>query len=151
MSRSPDTVFKAGAISDLHALMTWVARACGDAGIDGEAAFAVRLAVEEAFTNVMEHGYGGRGGPVSIAFEADARQVQVVMLDEADAFDPAGAPPADTESALEDRLPGGLGWHLVHQVMDEVRHQPLSGRGNVLTLIKRLPATAPAAQGEGNQ
>ena len=150
MSQSPDGVFRAGEMSDLHALMTWVSRACNDAGIDGESAFAVRLAVEEAFTNVMEHGYGGNGGPVSIAIEFGPGKVQVVMLDEAAPFDPAEAPPADLDAALEDRLPGGLGWHLVHQVMDEVRHQALA-RGNVLTLIKRLPATTPAAQGEGNQ
>ena len=150
-SRSPESVFRAGDMADLHALMTWVSRACNEAGIDGESAFAVRLAVEEAFTNIMEHGYGGRGGPVSIAFEIDARRVQVVMLDEAAPFDPADAPPADLDAALEDRLPGGLGWHLVHQVMDEVRHQALLKPGNVLTLIKRLPASAPAAQGEGKQ
>ena len=150
MSQSPDGVFRTCGMPDLHALMTWVSRRCNDAGIDGESAFAVRLAVEEAFTNVMEHGYGGNGGPVSIAIEFDPRKVQVVMLDEAAPFDPADAPPADLDATLEDRLPGGLGWHLVHQVMDEVLHRALA-RGNVVTLIKRLPATGAAAQGERNQ
>ena len=132
-------------MSDLHALAEFVARACAEARVGEEAAFAVRLGVEEAFTNIMEHGYRGKGGPVAVAIEADAHGVRVVLRDEAIAFDPVDAPAADLDAALEEREPGGLGWHLVRQVMDEVHHQPIAPRGNVLTLVKRLPAPAPGA------
>ena len=138
-------MFTARAMSDLHALMAWVDDACADAGVGDEAAFAVRLAVEEAFTNIMEHGYAGEGGPVEVAIDADPGRVRIVLRDEAAAFDPLDAPAPDLDSALEDREPGGLGWHLVRQVMDEVRHQPVAPRGNMLTLVKRLPGAAPSA------
>lgn len=140
-----DAVFRATAMADLHALADFIGRACEDARVGEEAAFAVRLAVEEAFTNIMEHGYGGKGGPVAVAVEADAQRVRVVLRDEAIAFDPVDAPAADLDAALEAREPGGLGWHLVRQVMDEVHHQPIAPRGNVLTLVKRLPVAAPGA------
>lgn len=137
-------VFHAHAMSDLHALAEFLGRACAEAAIGDDAAFAVRLAVEEAFTNIMEHGYGGRGGPVDVAIEVDGDSVRVVLRDEAIAFDPMDAPAADPGAALGEREPGGLGWHLVRQVMDEVRHQPVVPLGNVLTLIKRLPGAAAA-------
>lgn len=137
-------VFHAHAMSDLHALVEFLGRACAKAAIGDDAAFALRLAVEESFTNIMEHGYGGRGGPVAVAIEADADSVRVVLRDEAIAFDPVDAPAADLDATLEEREPGGLGWHLVRQVMDEVRHQPVVPRGNMLTLIKRLPGAAAA-------
>ena len=138
------SVFHARAMSDLHALAEFLGRACTEAAVGDDAAFAVRLAVEEAFTNIMEHGYRGNGGPVAVAIDADADRVRVVLRDEAIAFDPVDAPAADLDAALEEREPGGLGWHLVRQVMDEVRHQPVVPRGNMLTLIKRLPGAAAA-------
>jgi anti-sigma regulatory factor (Ser/Thr protein kinase) len=136
-------VFHAHAMADLHALAAFLERACAEAAIGDDAAFSVRLAVEEAFTNIMEHGYGGHGGPVAVALQADSDSVRVVLRDEAIPFDPVDAPAADPGAALEEREPGGLGWHLVHQVMDEVRHQPIAPRGNMLTLVKRLPSAAP--------
>src|SRR5690606_24989564 len=110
--------FRATAMADLHGLMAFVDRACEEAGVGGEVAFAVRLAVEEAFTNIMEHGYGGDGGPVTVAIDAGAQGVCVVLRDEAPVFDPLHAPAPDLDAALEEREPGGLGWHLVRQVMD---------------------------------
>lgn len=134
--------FRATAMADLHALAAFVDAACAEAGVGEDVAFAVRLAVEEAFTNIMEHGYGGDGGPVTVALDADARRVRVVLRDEAPVFDPLDAPAPDLDAALEEREPGGLGWHLVHLVMDAVEHEPATPRGNVLTLTKRLPAAA---------
>lgn len=138
--------FRATAMADLHTLTAFVDAACAEAGVGEDVAFAVRLAVEEAFTNIMEHGYGGDGGPVAVAIDAGAHGVRVVIRDEAPAFDPLHAPAPDLDAALEEREPGGLGWHLVRQVMDTVEHEPATPRGNVLTLTKRLPAAAPEHQ-----
>jgi len=53
-------------------------------------------------------------------------------------------PAPDTESDLDRREPGKLGWHLVYKVMDEVTHEPRGERGNIVTLVKRIgPPSAP--------
>lgn len=132
--------FHAASIADLAGLLAFVDAACAPAGAD--ATFAVRLAVEEVFTNILDHGYGGEG-PVEIEVQADATQVRVVLHDDAPAFDPGNAPAPDLASGAMDRDPGGLGWHLVREVMDEVRHAPRGTRGNTTTLVKRLPSVAP--------
>ena len=132
--------FRAATMADLGALLAFVDEACEPAGPD--ATFAVRLAVEEVFTNILAHGYGG-DGPVEVAIEADADRVRVVLRDEAPAFDPGSTAAPDLAADAMDRDPGGLGWHLVRQVMDEVDHAAQGARGNTTTLVKRLPVAAP--------
>jgi serine/threonine-protein kinase RsbW len=123
-------------------LLAFVERACARAALDPDVAFDVRLATEEAVTNVIDHGYAGVAapGPIAVRFHHDARQVVVTIDDLAPPFDPATIPRADPSAPLEQRRIGGLGWHFVTRVMDEVRHEPRIPRGNRLTLVKRLAA-----------
>jgi anti-sigma regulatory factor (Ser/Thr protein kinase) len=122
-------------------LLAFVQRACERAALDPDVAFDVRLATEEVVTNVIEHGYAGdhSPGPIAVRFRRDPRQVVVTVEDRARPFDPATIRPADPAAPLEARRIGGLGWHFVTRVMDEVRHEHRDPRGNRLTLVKRLP------------
>jgi anti-sigma regulatory factor (Ser/Thr protein kinase) len=121
-------------------VLAFVDRACARAALASDVAFDVRLATEEAVTNVIEHGYAGTAapGPVSVRFRRDPTQVVVTIDDLAPHFDPATIRPADPSAPLEQRRIGGLGWHFVTRVMDEVRHERRHPRGNRLTLVKRL-------------
>lgn len=124
-------------------LLAFVARACERAALDPDVAFDVRLATEEVVTNVIEHGYAGTEmpGPITVRFQRDLQHVVVTVDDLAPPFDPATIRPANPSAPLEERRIGGLGWHFVTQVMDEVRHEHRHPRGNRLTLVKRLAAT----------
>lgn len=121
-------------------LLAFVERACARAALDHDTAFDVRLATEEVVTNVIEHGYAGapEPGPITVRFHHDPRQVVVTIDDLAPPFDPASVRPADPSAPLEQRRIGGLGWHFVTRLMDEVRHEHRHPRGNRLTLVKRL-------------
>ena len=121
-------------------LLDFVDRACARAALASDVAFDVRLATEEAVTNVIEHGYAGEEtpGPISLRFRRDAQRVVVTIDDLASPFDPATIRPADPSAPLEKRRIGGLGWHFVTRVMDEVRHELRHPHGNRLTLVKRL-------------
>ena len=127
-------------MADLGPLLAFVDAACEPAGAD--TAFAVRLAVEEVFTNIVSHGSHG-DGPVDIVIHANATQLRVIVHDDAPAFDLAHAPAPDLAPDAMDRDLGGLGWHLVRQLMDEVAHAARGPRGNTYTLVKRLPVPAP--------
>jgi anti-sigma regulatory factor (Ser/Thr protein kinase) len=123
-------------------LLGFVDRACARAALTSDVAFDVRLATEEAVTNVMQHGYAGAEtpGPIRLRFRRDAHRVVVTIDDLASPFDPATIRRADPSAPLEARRIGGLGWHFVTRVMDEVRHEQRHPRGNRLTLVKRLAA-----------
>lgn len=125
--------------ANLGTVLSFVEDTCKEAGLDEEACFAVRLAGEEVCSNVIDHAYeGAEPGPISLQLVREPAQVMLVVEDRAPAFDPVHAPAPDLTADWESRRVGGLGWHLVHQVMDEVRHQALASGGNRLELVKRL-------------
>jgi serine/threonine-protein kinase RsbW len=128
--------------SSLATLLGFLDATCKEAGLDEEISFAIRLAGEEACSNIIDHAYRGvQAGPISLELRCDRAQVVLVIEDRAPFFSPEDAPSPDLSADWETRRLGGLGWHLIHQVMDEVRHERLPAGGNRLELVKRL-ATA---------
>ena len=104
-------------------------------GSDDDAGDLV-LAVNEAVTNVLLHGYNGRPGPVTICVEVVNDDLRVVLTDNAPLFDPTRVPPPDIFLPLEDRPLGGLGVHMMRQLTDELVYRPLAD-GNELVFVKR--------------
>lgn len=125
--------------TSLGTLLAFLDDACKEAGLDDEAAFAVRLAGEEACSNIINHAYRGvEPGQVSVQMRCDSAQVELLVEDRAPLFSPEDAPAPDLTADWENRREGGLGWHLIRQMMDEVRHEPRAGGGNRLEMVKRL-------------
>ena len=110
-------------------------------GLDPQACFDLKLAVDEACTNIVVHGYAGRsGGRMAVAFECDGDRTTVIIRDGGHAFDPESLAPPNLEAGVDEREPGGLGWHLIRASVDEFRYESDSA-GNRLTLVKsaRVP------------
>lgn len=133
-----DRVFRASRLEDLPRLVAFVDEGCG--GIDDDARADLRLAVEEVFANIFQHGYAGGTGPVEIRVVRSGDRVAVTLADRAPRFDPASAPPPDLAADADAHRVGGLGWHLVRQVMDEVGWAPAAGGGNAYRLVRRIAA-----------
>ncbi len=134
----------------LHELVEFTAQCVRESGADAEALHDIRLAVSEVCANVVEHGYTGEHrGSITIETTATAECLVVRIEDDAPFFDPSILSPPDTESDWERREPGNLGWHLVHSVMDEVRHEPRGDRGNIVILAKRIGPTSASAPETG--
>lgn len=125
-----------GAMSDVPDLLEFVEAVCAEAEIGPETCFDLTLAVEEAASNVIAHGYKGRGGPLSVRLEIQGADVMIGLRDRARPFKPGKIKPPDTKTPLEDRPVGGLGLLLMHRLMDEVRYETLPD-GNLLTMVKR--------------
>ncbi len=123
----------------LAPLLEFLGRAIAALGLDPDIASRVRLAAEEATTNVIQYGYAGREpGPLLLRLERGPGAVTITIEDRGAPFDPASLEPLPLDASWQERSSGGLGWHLARQVMDEVRHEPLPGGGNRATLIVRL-------------
>src|SRR5690606_2275778 len=117
-------MFHATGMHDLDALADFLRRACMHARADDETMAMVRLATEEVFVNIHHHGYRDRSGPVSVHADAGPGRIAVTLVDAAPDFDPADAALADLAAPAAERDLGGLGWHLVHRVMDSVVRTP---------------------------
>jgi serine/threonine-protein kinase RsbW len=130
-------------LESLAAIRRFVEDGCVRAGVSPDRQGALVLAVDEACTNIIEHGYAGRDpGQISISLDAEEDGVRVRIADSGRAFDPASAEAPDLAAGWEERPIGGLGWHLIRQTVDEVRYRS-DETGNVLTLILR-PSVAPS-------
>ena len=111
----------------------------------------ISLAVDEALCNVITHGYNRRpDGRVWVSLwpvDGTPPGLKVVIEDLARQVDPAEIQPRD----LDDVRPGGLGVHIIREVMDDVHYEKRTGRGMRLTMIKRvrprIDATLPASSG----
>jgi|SRR5208337_3591098 len=95
-----------------------------------------QLAVEEAITNVIVHGYRNQGGDVGVTCRATRGIVEVQIEDAAPPFDPLSLPEPDLTADIEERQVGGLGIFLIRQVMDEIVYRHENGK-NILVLVKR--------------
>jgi serine/threonine-protein kinase RsbW len=116
----------------------FVTDAAEKAGFDNGTVYEVRLAVDEACSNIIKHAYGGEGGGV---IECSCRthddDLTVVLRDEGQPFDPESVPPPNLSDDLEERTAGGLGLYFIRELMDEVDFDFESEAGNVLRLVKR--------------
>ena len=109
-------------------------------GLDDREIYDLQLAVDEACSNVVKHGYAGQGGEIEITMEREENRVRVTVRDWGKSFDPQAVPAPDVTASLAQRRLGGLGLFLIHQVMDDVHFEFDPEEGNVLTMVKQLQA-----------
>jgi anti-sigma regulatory factor (Ser/Thr protein kinase) len=126
-------------LENLGLFLGFIDQACAEEHIDSEASFALRLAVEEVCMNLIRHGYAGvEPGPIGLDFEVDANLARLTVSDRAKPFDPSQAPAPNLHDDAMHRPIGGLGWHLIKQLMDHVAYSSDAQRGNELILEKKF-------------
>jgi sigma-B regulation protein RsbU (phosphoserine phosphatase) len=111
---------------------------CEAAGLDMEMCMKINLAIEEAVVNVMNYAYpAGVKGTVSIDATISDEGLKFAISDSGKPFDPTAKAEVDTTLSAEERGIGGLGIHLIRQIMDSINYEYVEGR-NVLSLLKKL-------------
>lgn len=116
----------------------FVDQACARAGAAEEERYVLKLAVDEACSNIIEHAYGpDREGSIGLAVDGDGTEVRITIVDAGPPFHPDQAPRPDLDADWRTRTVGGLGWHIVRQVVDEMQYVT-EGSRNRLVLVKRL-------------
>jgi anti-sigma regulatory factor (Ser/Thr protein kinase) len=108
------------------------------AGLSAEAAYRLRLAVDELATNVVMHGYRGRPGELRLSTGTDQQTAWVRLEDDAPCFDPsAGCLLPHAELPLSQRPVGGLGIHLALTALDGFSHSYTDGHNTSTLVIRR--------------
>lgn len=128
-----------GRLENLSQIGKYVAQAAQKAELDDEATYAVELAVDEAATNIIEHGYGeDQPGKIVCIYEVLQDGLKIILQDQAQKFDSESVPePSFYGKSIENLTPRGLGLFFIRKLMDEVNFDFSPGTGNILTLIKR--------------
>ena len=105
---------------------------------DAEVIGDLVLAVDEALTNVMVHGYRNATGMIEIEVAREQDALVVCLRDQAPGFDPTGVPAPDINAPLSRRIPGGLGVYMMRRLTDELHYRTTAEGKNELTLVKRV-------------
>ncbi len=96
--------------------------------------FKVNLVLEELGVNVVN--YSSDASEIAISLASDEHAVSVEIVDDGPPFNPlADAAEPDLDAPLEDRPIGGLGIHLVREMMDELHYSREEGK-NRLAMVK---------------
>lgn len=108
-----------------------------DEQVGASDAFAINLAVEEIFTNMLKY-ESGVTTDIDIALECNGESATVVLTS-------FGSPPFDVTSVarpnidapVSERRPGGLGLHLIRQMVDRLEYAHRDGN-SIVTIVKHL-------------
>jgi sigma-B regulation protein RsbU (phosphoserine phosphatase) len=126
----------AARVDQLRKIREAVREVVESCGCSAECATDVVTAVDEACQNVIRHAYcDDSGGAIELEIERCGEDLVVSLRDFAPEVDPEEIKPRD----LDEIRPGGLGTHLIREMMDSADFiRPESGRGNLLRMVKRI-------------
>jgi serine/threonine-protein kinase RsbW len=134
-------------LDSLATISAFITDATARAGLDDHAAWQVQLAVDEASTNIIQHGYDEAApGEIELTWRVEGDQLIVTLLDRGRSFNPDDVPAPDITSPLEERQAGGLGLFLMGRLMDSVEFEFDDLQGNLLKMTKRIGAADTPAQ-----
>lgn len=129
-------ITRAAELESLQVFREFITECCARYEIPSDVVLDLKLAVDEACTNIITHGYQGMDpGSIILSFRIDPDRILVQITDFGHVFEPVEASKPDVEAALADQELGGLGLYLIYQTMDNIDYQA-SQDGNTLTFTK---------------
>lgn len=110
------------------------ARFCMTCGLDEDLTGKIKLAVDEACSNVIKYAYhGDTSREIIVKYGSSQNQITIIIEDSGEKADPEKIRGRD----LEDVRPGGLGMHFIRRVFDQVEFDAKKVKGNRLLLVKQ--------------
>lgn len=107
-------------------------------GVTDEILYDLQLAVDEACTNIITHGYKDMDpGSIILELELNSEKITISLTDFGHAFEPDNAPIPDVDAPIEERELGGFGLLFIQKSVDDMKYRT-SEDGNTMTLIKHL-------------
>lgn len=135
---TPETMRVPAVLENLRVIRLFVSECGSRAGFDRPRLDDLVLAVDEAATNIMLHGYKTWSDASSPVVEVEVffrdPVLSVFLRDQAPPFDPTATPTVDELPPLAERGPGGLGIFLIRKTMDEFRYRRTPDGWNELVL-----------------
>jgi len=102
----------------------------------------LQIAVDEAVTNIIEHGYEDRPcgeATINLAAQVSDDEFRITISDQGSHFDPKTMSDVDIQRHVASGHHGGLGVFLMRKIMDVVDYRYEGGKQNTLMLIKYRP------------
>ncbi len=124
--------------TELSRLHSWLEQITSDLEIPPDIFFRLDLCLEEIVSNIIFYAYSDDEiHDINIKVENNIDNVRVTVEDDGDEFNPLVYPSPDLEAPLCEREVGGLGIHLVKEMMDDFHYERKNGK-NIVTFTKSL-------------
>ena len=124
---------------NLALIREFVTSVGAQAGLGADDVSKLELAVDEACTNVIEHAHHGDiTKDVVVRATFDETTLKIEVVDSGAGFDPSRLPDTDLRALVHERRSGGLGFHVIQMLMDEVSYEIVPGQTNRLRMVKKL-------------
>jgi anti-sigma regulatory factor (Ser/Thr protein kinase) len=110
-------------------------------GLSKKCIFEINLALDELFTNIISYGFiDDEDHVIEVTLTPQNKTLCLCIEDDGVPFNPVDAKEPDLECTVEECKIGGLGIHLIRNLMDEICYERC-GDKNVLTLKKYIIET----------
>ena len=135
----------AGVLENVLVACDFVVAQAREMGLDERAIHHCYLAVDEACTNIIEHGYGANCGEcmIDVFCQRDAQGLTIIISDDSPPFDPLTRTDPDPHTPITERGDGGWGIFFIKKLMDNVTYSYEGGR-NRLVMLKKISKPAPS-------
>lgn len=121
----------------LSAIFDFLTQSSQELQLDADLTQTLHLAVEEVFMNFVRYNTESKND-VDIIMSRGTGQLRITLVDhDVHSYDPTKRPPVDITAPPHTRQPGGLGIHLIREMMDDVIYE-YADRTCRITLVKRL-------------
>lgn len=98
----------------------------------------IRLAVDEAYTNIIKHAYEDNPGQlVDITLGYNRSEFWISLRDTGRTFDPASYSKPDLRKKMREKKRGGVGVYLIRRLMDDVQYRQVDGENEIRMIKKR--------------
>jgi serine/threonine-protein kinase RsbW len=127
-------------IEQLEQIRGFISKAAEAFGFEERESYKIVLAVDEACSNIIRHGYGKNADEkLHIVIQTVDNRFTVTVNDNGKSYDIRTHPMPDMEAYFAAKKSGGLGIKLIRSLVDEIEYEQSNGE-NKLVLTKRLPA-----------
>lgn len=133
----PYTLSVQASTKHLAEVRDFVASHASEFGFDKQDISDIRLAVDEAFTNIIKHAYqNDEKQSVKIALGHNGKTFWISLFDSGQSFSLKDYKKPNVQEKIKQKKRGGVGVYLIKKLMDDVEYRH-EGSQNEIRMIKK--------------
>lgn len=102
-------------------------------GFNSQQIADIRLAVDEAITNIIKHAYkGDSSNSINIEVSLESDHICIQLQDRGKTFKMRRFSEPDIKRKIKEKKRGGMGVFLIHSLMDEVSYTQKNGANEIV-------------------
>lgn len=124
-------------MTSLESIFAFIEQFISSSNIAPTHVYPLQLVIEELFTNILKYQASGTSDVVVHIEKSDDKLIVRLRDFDSEPFDLTQSKDVNTDEYIRQKNPGGLGLHLVKQMVDSLDYE-YDNRTTTITLIKHL-------------